>query len=115
MTFPIEEYTNPEERVERGASWLDANYPNWHKAIATPNTQSKHACLLCQIAKVANYKSAKIRLALSDREAVMNGFDKMITLNRGRTDLIENDDVYLVLDELWMQKVRERRTSLISE
>jgi len=106
--FKLHEYVEPKIRVSAGAAWMDDNKPDWFESITDPKTHDDEKCILCQLAEMRNYSAARHIFRLTSEEAVLFGFDKMLVLNKERTACIEDDEVYAILDALWMDEVTTR-------
>ncbi len=106
--FSFDDYVETEDRVCAGADWLDRNYPYWYELIVTPNIESRSDCILCQITGLHVWKEAKVATGLSDTDAILLGFDKMICCKFGPMGI--RGDNYADLDRCWLEEVNARKT-----
>ena len=94
-----------EKRVDRGIKWLDKKRPGWHKKIVFKNLDmgGLKTCICGQV--FGNYMNVTFSTDRYGKSAVSLGF---IT----KDSLLDGEDHWDALGEVWKQKIREYRKKL---
>lgn len=105
-----------QERVQRGAEWLDKQYPNWWAALITINGLNMHDECLCILGQLWGfYGMGELELVNSvDNDGL--GTHEVASKYGFEVDKLrwlEDLEIYEDLDKAWIEVIKQRQGAVV--